>query len=76
MTNRFLGQIGHFTTKINPVITNPDYNEQKGPVASYLLQPSLIVAKVQTFVHRKCGGSENFYNKEMLNCFIGFPVQV
>jgi hypothetical protein len=29
ITNRFLGQIGHFTTQINPVITNSGYNELK-----------------------------------------------
>ncbi len=37
ITNRFLGQIGHFTTQINPVITNTCYNEQKWPVSSCLL---------------------------------------
>jgi hypothetical protein len=26
--NIFLGQIGHFSSQINPFITNPDYNEQ------------------------------------------------
>ncbi len=34
ITNRFLGLIGHFTTQINLVITNPGYNEQKWPVPS------------------------------------------
>ncbi len=34
ITNRFSGQIGHFTTQNNPVITNPGYNEQKWPVPS------------------------------------------
>ncbi len=29
ITNRVLGQIGHFSKKINPVVTNPNYNEQK-----------------------------------------------
>jgi hypothetical protein len=34
VTNRFLSQIGHIGTQINPVITNPGYNEQKWPVPS------------------------------------------
>ncbi len=29
-----LVQIGHFTTQIDPVITNPGYNEQKRKVPS------------------------------------------
>ncbi len=29
ITNRFLNQMGHFSTYINLVITNPSYNEQK-----------------------------------------------
>ncbi len=29
ITNKFLGKIGHFTTQMNPVITKPEYNEQK-----------------------------------------------
>ncbi len=32
--NLFLGQIGHFITQINSVITNPGFNEQKWPVPS------------------------------------------
>ncbi len=28
-TNRFLSQIGYYSTEINPVITNPAHNEQK-----------------------------------------------
>ncbi len=31
ITNRLLWKIGHVTTQINLVITNPDYNEQKWP---------------------------------------------
>ncbi len=27
ITTRFLSQIGHFSTQINPVIMNPGYNE-------------------------------------------------
>ncbi len=34
ITNKFLRDIGHFNTQINPVITNPGYNEQKSPVPS------------------------------------------
>ncbi len=34
ITKRFLSQIGHFSTQINPVITNPGYNEQKCLVPS------------------------------------------
>jgi hypothetical protein len=34
ITNRFLSQIGKLSTQINPVITNPGYNEQKWPVPS------------------------------------------
>jgi hypothetical protein len=34
ITNTFLGQNGHFSTQINPVITTPGYNEQKCPVLS------------------------------------------
>jgi hypothetical protein len=34
ITNKFLSQIGYFNTQINPVITNPGYNEQKWPVPS------------------------------------------
>ncbi len=34
ITNRFSGHIGHFTTEIKLVITNPGYNEQKCPVLS------------------------------------------
>ncbi len=37
ITNRFLGEIGHFTTQINPVITNPGYNEEKFLVSSCCL---------------------------------------
>ncbi len=29
ITNKFLSQIGNFTTQINPYITNPGYNEQQ-----------------------------------------------
>ncbi len=29
ITNIILGQIGHFTTQIDPVITNPGYNERR-----------------------------------------------
>ncbi len=29
ITNKFLGLIGHFTTQIDPIITNPGYNERK-----------------------------------------------
>ncbi len=36
VTNRFIDQIGYFSTQINPVITNPGYNEQKWPVPSCL----------------------------------------
>ncbi len=32
ITNSFRSQLGHFSTQINPVITNPGYNEQKRPV--------------------------------------------
>ncbi len=28
IANKFLGQIGQFSTQINPVITNPGYNER------------------------------------------------
>ncbi len=34
ITNKFLSKIGHISTQINPVITNPGYNEQKCPVPS------------------------------------------
>jgi hypothetical protein len=34
ITNKFLSQIGYFTTQINPDITNPGYNEQKWSVPS------------------------------------------
>jgi hypothetical protein len=34
ITNKFLVQIGLFTIQIDPVITNPGYNEQKLPVPS------------------------------------------
>ncbi len=37
ITNRFLGQIGHFTTQINSVITNPGHNEQKWPVPRFVI---------------------------------------
>jgi hypothetical protein len=36
-----LSQIGHFTTKINPVLMNPGYHGQKWPVPVCLLKPSL-----------------------------------
>ncbi len=32
ITNRIWSQIGNFSTQINPVLTNPDYNEQKWTV--------------------------------------------
>ncbi len=32
ITNKYLSPIGYFYTQINPVITNPGYNEQKWPV--------------------------------------------
>ncbi len=35
--NRIWSQIGHFSTLIEPVTTNPDYNEQKWPLPSCLL---------------------------------------
>ncbi len=44
ITNIFLGKIGHFTNQINPVITNPGYNEQKWPVPSCWLKPSFAVS--------------------------------
>ncbi len=31
---QILGQIGYFSIQINPVITNPGYNEQEWPVPS------------------------------------------
>jgi hypothetical protein len=31
---QILGQIGHFSTRTNLVITNPSYNEQKWPLPS------------------------------------------
>jgi hypothetical protein len=31
ITNRFVGQIGQFSTKIDPAITDPSYYEQKKP---------------------------------------------
>jgi hypothetical protein len=34
VVNEHSGQIGHFSPQINPVITNPGYNEQKRPVPS------------------------------------------
>ncbi len=34
ITDGFLSHIGHISTQINPVITNPGYNEQKWPVLS------------------------------------------
>ncbi len=34
ITNKFLSKIGHISTEINPVITNPGYNVQKCPVSS------------------------------------------
>jgi hypothetical protein len=34
ITNNFLSKIGHISTQINPVITNPGYSEQKCPVPS------------------------------------------
>jgi hypothetical protein len=34
ITNRFLSKIGHISTHVNPVVTNPGYNEQKCPVPS------------------------------------------
>ncbi len=34
ITNGLSSQIGHLSTQINPVITNPGYNEQKLPVPS------------------------------------------
>jgi hypothetical protein len=34
ITNRFLSKFGPNNTQINPVITNPGYNEQKCPVPS------------------------------------------
>jgi hypothetical protein len=37
ITNIFLGEIGHFTTQMDPVITNPGYSEQNWPVPSCLL---------------------------------------
>ncbi len=61
ITNRFSGQIDHFTTQINPVITNPDYNEQKWPV------PSLTVFK-------SCQSSQVKYSSQscVFKCFFGF----
>ncbi len=38
ITNRFLDQIGHFSTQINPVLMSPRYTEQKWPVPSCSLQ--------------------------------------
>ncbi len=35
ITNRILIQISHFSTEINPVMTNTGYNEQKWPVPRY-----------------------------------------
>ncbi len=37
ITNSLWCPIGHFRTKINPVITNSNYNEQKWPVPCYSL---------------------------------------
>ncbi len=36
IANKFLGQIGHFSTQINPIITNPGYKKTKmgGPELS------------------------------------------
>ncbi len=34
ITNIFLSQIGHFSAQINPVITNPGFNEQNCPAPS------------------------------------------
>jgi hypothetical protein len=31
---QILSQIGYFSTQINPVMTNPGYDEQKWPVPS------------------------------------------
>ncbi len=45
--NKFQSQIGHSSLQINPAITNPDYNEQKWPVPSCSLLPSLTVCQFQ-----------------------------
>jgi hypothetical protein len=45
ITNKFLDNIGHFTTQMNPVITKPGYNEQKWPVASCSTVQAAIVIR-------------------------------
>ncbi len=54
ITNRFFGQIGYFTTQINPVITNPGDTEQKWLVPSCsLLQ--VFTPNLQTFILHDAG---------------------
>ncbi len=47
----FLSLIGHFNIQINPVITNPGYNEHKWPVPELFVIIEFDFSHVLAFVY-------------------------